>query len=192
MARPKLIDSTGLFTVPVVIDTREQRGFDFYGIAPDLIEVPYAFEDMRTDKADGGIPLTVPIVEGTLKSGDYSLKGFESRVAVERKSLADWYGTLGKGRDRFERELERLREYEFAAVVIEASLTEITTQPPRHSELSPKVVYRTLVAWTVRYPIRFIMCDCRRLAEITTFRLLERYLKEIPSTEEIERASARK
>lgn len=174
MPRPKLVDDTGRFLIPVVVDTREQ--------------LPFSFAGMHCDGIDGGCPLTVPTVRGTLASGDYSLKGFEARVAIERKSLADWYGTLGKGRARFERELERLTQYEFAAVLIEASLTDIATNPPARSELSPKTVYRSMIAWTVRYPIRFIPCDCRRLAEVTTFRLLERFLKECPSTEEIENA----
>jgi hypothetical protein len=165
--RPDGATPDGRFILPVKADTREQS--------------PYTFEGIGWDKADGGgegRTLTIETVRGTLASGDYSLLGYESRVAIERKSLADWYGTLGKGRDRFERELERLRSYEFAAVVIEASLTEMATKPPPHTELPGKVVYRTFVSWSVRYPVKFIPCDGRRMAEITTFRLLERFLKE--------------
>jgi DNA excision repair protein ERCC-4 len=167
VAQPDTATVTGSFLLPVKTDTREQT--------------PYTFEGIGWDKTDGGGPgktLTIETVRGTLASGDYSLAGYERRVAVERKSLADWYGTLGKGRDRFERELERLRSYDFAAVVIEASLAEMATAPPPHTELNPKTVYRTFVAWSVRYPVKFVPCDGRRLAEITTFRLLERWLKE--------------
>lgn len=165
--RPDVVTPAGGLILPVKADTREQS--------------PYTFEGIGWDKADGGgsgKSLTIETVRGTLTSGDYSLLGYEKRVAIERKSLADWYGTLGKDRDRFERELERLRSYEFAAVVIEASLTEMATKPPPHSELNPKVVYRTFVSWSVRYPVKFVPCDGRRMAEITTFRLLERFLKE--------------
>lgn len=165
--RPDVIRPTGELVTPVKADTRES--------------LPYTFEGIGWDVTDGGGPgqtLTVETVRGTLASGDYSLVGYEKRVAVERKSLSDLFGTLGKGRDRFERELDRLRSYEFAAVVIEASLTEIATQPPPHTEMSAKAVYRSLLAWSVRYPVKFIPCDSRRMAEITTFRLLERWLKE--------------
>lgn len=203
MPRPKLVDRSGTFTVPVVIDTREQRGFSFDGL--------------RCDVADGGGPLTVPTVRGTLKSGDYSLKGYETRVACERKSIEDLYGTLGKGRERFERELVRLSTYSFAAVVVEADwravlgiypaglievkdqmlrrlqegdrsqpwgqwlawMNEATPGPPARSELNPKTVYRSVLCWQVRYPaVHWEMCPDRRLAEVTTFRLLERWLKE--------------
>lgn len=168
---PDLVTPSGNSLLAVKQDTREQS--------------PYAFQGIGWDASDGGGPgktLTIETVRGTLRSGDYSLVGYESRVAVERKSLADWYGTLGKGRDRFERELERLRSYDFAAVVIEASLTEMATAPPEFTQLNPKTVYRTFVAWQVRYPVKFIPCDGRRLAEITTFRLLERFLREEMTT----------
>ncbi len=163
--RPKLVDAEGCFLIPVVVDNREQRPFDFLGL--------------RCDQADGGGPLTIPTVRGTLASGDYSLQGFETRVAVERKSLADLYSTLGQGRDRFERELERLAAMEFAAVVIEATWPELCADPPPHTELPPKIVFRSILAWSVRYPrIHWFPAGPRRLAEVTTFRLLERFLKE--------------
>lgn len=204
MPRPKLVDRAGNFLTPVVIDTREQR--------------PFAFEGMKCDAADGGGPLTVPTLRGTLKSGDYSLKGYETRVAVERKSIEDLFGTLGQGRERFERELARLSLYRFAAVVVEADwrailgaypiqlaalecafvarieagdgkapwstwlslLREAMPGPPLYSELNPKTVYRSILAWEVRYPvIHWQLCPDRRFAEVTTFRLLERFLKEV-------------
>lgn len=178
------------FVVPVVVDTREQRGFDFYGIAPDLIEIPYAFADMLCDKADGGQELTVPTVVGTLASGDYSLRGYESRVAIERKSPSDIYSTISQGRERFERELERLAAMEFAAVVIECTEVELYTDPPARSQLPPKIVSRSIDAWRVRYGVHFIAPGPRRLAEVKTFRLLERFLKEKATVEEVERATA--
>ncbi len=84
---------------PVVQDTREQEPFLF---GPE-----------------------VATQTGTLPSGDYSLLGFELRVAIERKSLADFVASVTRERERFWRELERLRSYEFAAVVVEGSVEEL-------------------------------------------------------------------
>ncbi len=163
--RLKFVDKAGRFLVPVVIDTREQ--------------LPFSFDGLTCDRADGGGALTVPTQRGTLASGDYSLLGYESRVAVERKSLSDLYGTLGQGRERFERELERLAVMDFAAVVIEATWPEVCSEPPPHKQLSPKTVFRSIIAWSVRYQrIHWIPAGPRRLAEVTTFRILERFLKE--------------
>lgn len=164
MARIRSV-ADGVFLGTVAIDTREQRGFSFAGLIADA--------------ADGGGPFRVPTQRVTLKSGDYSLVGFEGRIAIERKSLADLYSTLGQGRDRFERELARLNELEVAAVVVEAGWDEVLTAPPFRSELPPKVVHRSVIAWQQRFRnVHWnFMCD-RRLTEITTFRILERYWRE--------------
>lgn len=68
------------FRGAIVVDTREQT--------------PYEFATMVCDKADGGGPLYVPTLRAGLPTGDYSLAGYEDMVAVERKSLADLFGTL--------------------------------------------------------------------------------------------------
>jgi hypothetical protein len=48
-----------------------------------------------------------------LYTGDYSVRGLEEVFAVERKSLADLAGSLTRERDRFMREMHRLRRYRF-------------------------------------------------------------------------------
>jgi hypothetical protein len=153
-----------VFPVPVVIDTRE--GF------------PYTFTGLHADARQGRAPLTIPTVRRALPSGDYSLDGHESCIAVERKSLADLFNTLGQGRGRFQRELERLAAMPAAHVVIEASWTGILKEPPERSRLLPKTVHRSVIAWVERYPtVHWWPMCCRRLAEITTFRILERWLR---------------
>lgn len=174
MARPKLVTPTGEFFIPVLVDSAEQ--------------LPYTFAGMKCDKADGGGPLTIPTQRANLEWGDYSLLGFEKQVSIERKSHSDLFGTLGRGRDRFERELAALAAYRWAAVVIEASWEEICTTAPPHSEMEPKTVFRSILAWSVRYPrIHWFAAGPRRLAEVTTFRLLERFAKEtlrVPSEDD--------
>lgn len=221
--RPKLVDATGRFLVPIVYRLKTGDGETAYepasGVEPPRCDhcgqllpltaqpdtagacgrfvaavkadtreqFPYAFKGIGWDAQDGGGPdkvLTIETVRGTLKSGDYSLVGFEKRVAVERKSLSDCYSTIGQGRDRFERELARLNEMEWAAVVVEATWPELVSEPPPHTKLPPKIVFRSIVAWTVRYQrVHWIPAGPRRLAEITTFRLLERFLREDLSKE---------
>ena len=65
----------------IVVDTREQK--------------PYRFTRCQVK---------------TLPTGDYSLVGLEDCIAIERKSAADLAGSLGAGRTRFRRELERLAQ----------------------------------------------------------------------------------
>src|SRR5262245_1280621 len=79
-----------------------------------------------------------PTVRGTLDTGDYSIAGAESLFAVERKSIEDLVACcMGDNRDRFERELHRLRGYPFARLLIVGVPAEIETQRYR-SNISPK------------------------------------------------------
>lgn len=154
-------------TVPfrIVIDTREQ--------------FPYSFTGIEGDAKEKRRPLVIPTVVATLQSGDYAIDGFATEIAVERKSKIDLFGTLGNGRDRFVRELERLQEMTYAAVMVEADWEAVMKVPPLHSNLNPKTVYRSVIAWQQRFPrIHWWFVPDRRFAEITTFRILQRFFKE--------------
>jgi ERCC4-type nuclease len=151
-----------LFPATVLIDRQEKA--------------PYAFTGIHADADKGYAPLLVRTKSVSLQSGDYSLEGYESKITVERKSLEDLFGTLGQRRERFSRLLERMARMDHAAVVIEATLGTIVQNPPAHSELSPKSVVRSMLAWRQRYPtIDWWTCDNRRLAEVITFRILQRF-----------------
>lgn len=146
----------------ILVDTREQA--------------PFSFRGFSADAKDSRCPLVVPVKTETLQTGDYSLDGMKDQVAVERKSLVDLYGTIGQGRERFERELQRLDCMDYTAVVIEAGWSAIIGRPPPQSELSPKTVYRSIIAWQQRYPyVHWWACDTRTFAERTTLRILQRF-----------------
>lgn len=70
----------------LLVDTREQR--------------PLQFSHLPAESA-------------TLYTGDYSVRGAGRIFAVERKSLADLAGSLTRERDRFMKEMHRLRGYRF-------------------------------------------------------------------------------
>lgn len=151
----------------VIIDTREQA--------------PYQFRTFKADakhKTQSGIPrpLFIQTEIATLKTADYSIKGFESEIAIERKSLTDLFGTLGSGRDRFKRELERLSQFQVAHVVIEADWKTILYSPPERTKLDPKSVFRSINAWEQEFPtIHWQFMGMKAIAEHKTFRILERF-----------------
>jgi len=150
-------------TVPftVLVDGREK--------------LPYRFEGLQADAKQWYRPLVVPTEWAHLTTGDYSIKGLVDRVAIERKSLADLYTTLGRRRTQFEREHERLAELDFAAVVVESNWDEAIENPPEWSKLKPKCIHRTFCSWTEKHDVHWHFMSNRRLAEITTFRLLEKF-----------------
>ena len=139
----------------IIRDTRENLGYDFACITPP------------------------PVVEvATLSTGDYSLKGLESRITIERKNLSDAFGTFGRGRARWEREPERMAGYQFAAVVIEGDWNAIVRRPPARSRLNPKTVVASIAAWSQRFRVHFFTCPDREFAERFTYRLLERFRRD--------------
>ncbi len=114
-----------------------------------------------------------------LPTGDYSLPGFEDRAAIERKSIDDLVGCLkSDNRDRFERELARARHYELFAVVVEATLEDVSKGRYR-SEMKPHAALQSIFAFQVRYQVPFLFCGSRAGAEYTTYSLLTKYLQEI-------------
>jgi ERCC4-type nuclease len=140
-------------------------------------KAPYHFTGLLTDKSarGGQRPIVVAHKYQHLPTGDYSIEGCESEIAIERKSLEDLYSTLGSNRERFEREHERLAAMKRAAVVIEADWPTILCQPPNGSRLNPKTIHRTMLSWFGKYGVPWLAMGNRRLAEITTYRFLEKY-----------------
>jgi DNA excision repair protein ERCC-4 len=142
-------------------------------------KLPFSFAGLRSDARQGRLPLTVRTQRGYLPTGDYSIAGMEKWVAIERKSVADCFATVAQHRRRFERELARLQSLRFAAVVVEGDWREVLFSPPRWSQLSPKVVFRSVVAWQQRFPgCHWWFCPGRAMAEVVTYRLLERFHKD--------------
>ena len=90
-------------------------------------------EDTREQTPLTDWPDGVAVENGTLHTGDYSIKGWENCFTVERKSLADFAGTMMGGyeahsekpKKRFNRELERMRHYDLAAVIVTATAAEV-------------------------------------------------------------------
>jgi DNA excision repair protein ERCC-4 len=90
-------------------------------------------------------------IPGTLTSGDYSIAGLEELFAIERKSVSDLVGCCaGSNRERFERELHRLRGFRFARILVVGDPDEIT-EGRYHSRIKPQSVWGTLHAFEARY-----------------------------------------
>ncbi len=90
-------------------------------------------------------------VTETLATGDYSFRGGEELFAVERKSTADLVGCCtGSNRERFERELHRLRGFRFKRLVIVGSRADVEQHRYR-SNVSPAAVLGSLAAWEIRF-----------------------------------------
>lgn len=214
MTKPRRDHVDSLFTV--AIDTREQTPFEFAGIV--------------ADSKQRNLPVVVATERRTLDAGDYSIVGMEDGVTIERKSVADLFGTIGQSRERFVRELERIQDgpYASAHVVVEGTWAQVLARgdvvtsllqeiaeaydyvnkvalgrgdsdaalatlrrmgdlvrdvygypDTRRSQLNPKTIFRSVVAWRQRYPkIHWEFCWNREWAEAYTYRVLERFWRD--------------
>jgi ERCC4-type nuclease len=114
---PRALGSQPVVEQVIVIDTREQN--------PSVFPVLH-------------------VVQGTLTTGDYSVAGLENLFAIERKTIGDLVGCCtGENRERFERELHRIRGFRFKRLPIIGSDEEILAGNYR-SAMNPKAVVATL------------------------------------------------
>lgn len=123
----------------IITDTREQKPLVFQHLASEV---------------------------GTLQSGDYSLKSLEDDFAIERKSIPDLCQSLTRGRERFERELHRLRGFDFARILIVGSPHEVQAQAQ-----NPKAIFSSLTAMETRWRVPVVWEPSPELAA----RLVERW-----------------
>jgi len=118
----------------IIIDTREQR--------------PWSF------------PPDVTVEVGTLRTGDYALKG-DDHFAIERKSADDFVGTIATGWCRFVKELNRMDAAKFAAkvIIVESDFEtfcfrirqgEILPPDHQHNRCTPQFVMRRIAELTMR------------------------------------------
>lgn len=155
----------------IIIDSREQK--------------PYVFKDHET-------------ITQKLETGDYSIQGYEDKICIERKSLVDAYGTIGRGRKRFINELERMKNFDLAIIMIESSLHEFLKYPENYNrelqrkcrinhnidyekkmmKMNPVSAINSLFAWCIRYKVVPFFCSNRRYGNIAALRFLEKYYKE--------------
>ncbi len=85
-------------------------------------------------------------VAGSLTTGDYSVRGLESIIAIERKGLSDLLGCVGQERERFDREVLRLLAYPVRALVVEASWADLE-QGEWRSHVSPAAALGSVLGW---------------------------------------------
>jgi ERCC4-type nuclease len=130
----------------IVVDTREQR--------------PWSFRTAAVLRAHGELVVTT----GTLATGDYSVEGLTSVVAIERKSLPDFIQSTTRERERFWAELVRMRALQRRAVIIEASLEQVSCGAYR-SLATPESVIGSASAIQYDHGIPVIWAGSREDAE---------------------------
>ena len=136
----------------IVVDSREQAPFTFAGFAA-VVEV------------------------AGLEAGDYSLAGFERRVSIERKSLPDLVACLGVERDRFQRELARLRGFDAACIIVEQPQSVLRLGHFR-SRMDAGAAWQSCLALSMRFRVPFFWAENRADAERICFDCLRHFARD--------------
>ncbi len=149
---------------------------------------PYVLIDTREQRPLRFVPeLGVDCGAATLPAGDYSVRGFSSLIALERKSVSDLIGTLTKGRERLENELDLLEQYRWKAILVEGRRGDVEAGIYR-SLATPQSIIGSLRAIWMRWQVPTFWCDdavgCAREVAWFARRLEEKYpeLKVKPET----------
>jgi len=113
----------------------------------------------------GDVPDGLSVGTGTLHHGDYSIRGFEDRFAIERKQISDFYAYIGREHDRTMKKMEEFRDMVaaggFAGLVIEASENDLLAGYLM-SQVSPEVARQALVSFEIRYGVHCYYSKNRR------------------------------
>lgn len=138
--------------INILVDTREQR--------------PYTFEVFPN----------VQTISIALKSGDYSIQGYEDRIVIERKALTDFLSSITRGRQRLENELTRLQPVQYKFIVVESEFTQLMEYASIHTQISLNSILGTVADWSMEYGVQFFFLGSRKLCENLCYRLFKRFL----------------
>ena len=127
------------------------------------------------------------ILTRKLHAGDYSIEGLEDKILIERKAnTGELHGNIGKvkHKERFYRELEKLKEAEEAYILCEWPESNNFTFPQnsgiplskmKYIKMSSKYFRKLIHEIQEEFPtITFIYCKNRYDAEKQAFKLLKK------------------
>ena len=124
--------------ITIIQDTREALPLDFTG-----------FRGISSIRAG-------------LKTGDYSIAGYEDKICFERKSVPDLISTLSAGHERFLREVERMKSYEESYILIEHTASIACHYCDRHGWAEKyDTAMQSLFAYAFHCPLRVVWCKNR-------------------------------
>lgn len=147
----------------IIQDTREQSPFDF------------SFYDCE-------------VAIATLKTGDYTLEGYEQIICIERKKSPSELATnLGKYKERFENELERMREFKHKYIVCEFNEEELRKFPhnakipnriKKYIRMNGKYMRKKLYEYEEEYDVPVIFCEDKSEAESKVIEIFQQIVED--------------
>jgi len=107
------------------------------------------------------------VLKQKLSTGDYTLRGYESRLCIERKKTVSELAQNITTK-RFHNELERMKQFEWAFLILEFSVSDILNYPsskdvPKHIRKKLRVkgpfILKCLAQMQTKYGVFVLPCD---------------------------------
>tara|TARA_Y100000004_G_scaffold51933_1_gene57499 strand:- start:286 stop:768 length:483 start_codon:yes stop_codon:yes gene_type:complete len=130
----------------VLRDTREKTGWDF----------------KTHDKCRA-------VVDWGLKTGDYTVRGLEKHLVLERKaSTGELAMNLGKKRSAFEAEIKRMDNFRWKYILCEFSIDDLMNFPEnsgipkkqlQYVRMNGKFMWKKLCEYQEQHGVQVVFCD---------------------------------
>lgn len=161
--------------------TRALGYLDRYGAAPlTFAALPADATIICDSREQNPLKLAAPTVVAKVDAGDYALAApYDQGIYIERKSLADFAGTMSKGNARFRRELDRARtKGHYIVMLVESSITDAQglnhLPQTRHVKASASFILKQMRDLLADYPLtlQVVFVDGRIEAAQKALRIL--------------------
>lgn len=94
-------------------------------------------------------PEGVVLERTTLHESDYTTPALKTIAVIERKSICDFAATLSWGRERFDRQVQRLQAYRWKCVIVEADITAVY----RGTAMHPNAIIGSIASLYARWDV---------------------------------------
>lgn len=125
---------------------------------------------------------------GTLKTGDYSIEGFEDQFCIERKrSTGEISMNLGTKRKAFENEMARMMSFKKKYLIFEFSINDLLDFPARsgippyqlkYVRMNAGFMISSLEKLEEKYGFEVIYCNNTQQATETAFQLITEFYEQ--------------
>ena len=113
------------------------------------------------------IPKGLTIQSATLHDGDYSIKGFESKFAIERKFIGDLFPYCSSEREKTVAKMKRFRSMVDAGGWVGLCIEEKESTVYQHQnfiQVSPETVRGAIISFAIRYHVNVYFAGNRENA----------------------------
>lgn len=153
----------------IIQDTREQK--------------PWSFDHITKRVKAQDTPVLITVELAKLDSGDYSIKGFEDQIAIERKSAADLVSTIFYRRKQFMAELERLQQMQWSGIIVESEWSTTAKYCAAKTQASVNSLKSSVLSWQIKYPrTHWLWLPGKREASRTAWKVFELWMKSIATS----------